>query len=236
MNAAIPRAATVPEWVARWFDELQSLSVASLVEDPRTTAVFSTDMVVGFCEEGALSSERVGALRQPVRDLFLICYEFGVRDFVLLQDTHHPQTPEFEAWPVHCVANTKESQTVDALSSLPFADQFTLFEKNSLAPYQNTAFDAWLDKHPDLRTAIVAGNCTDLCVYQLAMHLRTRANAMNIHGFQVVVPVNCVDTYDRPADLASVSGAYAHPGEFYHQVFLYHMGLNGIRVVTEISA
>jgi nicotinamidase-related amidase len=159
-----------------------------------------------------------------------------VRDFVLTQDTHHPETPEFEAWPPHCIIDTVESETVSSLSSLPFANLFTIFPKNSLSPAIDTGFDAWLDERPGLRTAIVAGNCTDLCVYQLAMHLRMRANALNVHDFAVIVPADCSDTYDLPPEAAAVAGAYGHPGEFYHQVFLHHMGLNGIRVVRSITA
>ena len=98
-----------------------------------------------------------------------------------------------------------------------------------------TGFDAWLDANGDVETAIVVGDCTDLCVYQLAMHLRVRANALNRTPFEVVVPVNAVDTYVLPAEQAAAVGAFAHPGEFFHQVFLYHMALNGIRVVQALT-
>ena len=91
------------------------------------------------------------------------------------------------------------------------------------------------DAHPELRTAIVVGDCTDLCTYSLAMHLRLRANALNVASFDVIVPANAVDTYDLPPDLARASGAFAHPGDFFHQVFLYHMALNGIHVVSELT-
>jgi hypothetical protein len=80
----------------------------------------------------------------------------------------------------------------------------------------------------------VVGNCTDLCVYQLAMHLRVRHNARNVPGVSVIVPANAVDTYDLPVETASAIGAMPHPGDFFHQVFLYHMALNGIQVVREL--
>ena len=108
-------------------------------------------------------------------DLFQRAHALGLRHFVLTQDTHHPETPEFEAWPVHCVRGTDEAETIPGLQALPFANLFTVIEKNSLHPGVETEFDAWLDAHPALRTAIVVGNCTDLCVYQLAMHLRLRS-------------------------------------------------------------
>jgi nicotinamidase-related amidase len=136
---------------------------------------------------------------------------------------------------VHCVAGTDESETIPELAELPFHDLFTVIPKNSLAPGHGTIFDLWLDAHPDLRTAIVVGDCTDLCTYSLAMHLRLRANALNISDFEVIVPENAVDTYDLPPDAARAIGAFPHPGDFFHQLFLYHMALNGIRVVRELT-
>lgn len=223
-----------PAFVADWYRELRPQPIAALVADPATVAVFSSDMIVGFCDRGSLASARVDALTEPVVDLFRRAHALGVPHFVLLQDTHHPETPEFGAWPVHCVRGTEEAETVPELKGLPFSDRFVVIEKNSLNPAIGTGFDRWLDEHPELRTAIVVGNCTDLCTYQLAMHLRLRANAGNVPGFEVVVPANAVDTYDVPPD-SPPGGPMPHPGDFFHQVFLYHLALNGIRVVRELT-
>jgi len=226
--------AEIPSWIAGWYAGIEPRRFEDLVPEAGRAAVFSTDMTVGFCKKGALASERVGALAEPVAGLFRLAYERGVRRFVLTQDTHDPKTPEFDAWPVHCLRGTEESETIPELRELPFAGEFVIFEKNGLSPQDGTGFDAWLDANGDLTTAIVVGDCTDLCVYQLAMHLRVRANALNRAPFEVVVPVNAVDTYDLPAEQAAAVGAFAHPGEFFHQVFLYHMALNGIRVVRAL--
>jgi nicotinamidase-related amidase len=227
--------AAAPAFVADWFESLRPQPFSTAVPDPARAAVFSTDMTVGFCSKGPLASARVGALAEPVTRLFKRAYERGVRRFVLTQDTHDPQTPEFAAWPVHCVRGTEEAETIPELTGLPFARDFVIFEKNSLSPHDGTGFDAWLDANDDLTTAIVAGDCTDLCVHQLAMHLRLRANALNRAPFDVIVPANAVDTYDLPPERAVEIGAFAHPGDFFHQVFLYHMALNGIRVVRELT-
>ena len=34
---------------------------------------------------------------------------------------------------------------------------------------------------------------------------------------------------------ANAIGAFPHPGDFFHQVFLYHMALNGIQVVRALT-
>ena len=181
MSAANPLTlpTQVPAFVTDWLAQLQPLALADVI-DPATTGIFCTDMIVGFCDHGNLASERVGALTEPVVDLVQRAFDLGVQHFVFTQDTHDPQAPEFDAWPIHCVVGTDEAEMIPELKALPFAEQFTIVEKNSLHPGLESAFDPWLDAHPELRTAIVVGNCTDLCVYQLAMHVRLRHNARNI--------------------------------------------------------
>jgi nicotinamidase-related amidase len=231
---AVAPSAQIPAFVAEWYAQLQPTPLADIVSDPTTAAVFSSDMIVGFCDSGNLASPRVDAITEPVVDLFRRAHDLGVRHFVLTQDTHDPQVPEFDAWPVHCVRGTPEAEMIPELKGLPFADLFTVVEKNSLHPAVETAFDPWLDAHPELRTAIVVGDCTDLCVYQLALHLRVKHNARNVAGVTVLVPANAVDTYDLPEDAAHAIGAMPHPGDFFHQTFLYHMALNGIHVVSAL--
>jgi nicotinamidase-related amidase len=234
-SLSLPIGVTViPDWIAEWFTALDPRPLRDIAADPRSVAIFSADMVIGFCDSGNLASPRIDALTEPVVKLFTSSHEIGVRDFVLLQDTHDPDTPEFAAWPVHCVAGTDESETVPEIKQLPFSKDFTVIPKNALGPGFGTNFDEWLATHDQITTAIVVGDCTDLCTYNLAMYLRMRANAYNITGFEVIVPANAVDTYDLPPDLAGVSGAFAHPGDFFHQVFLYHMALNGIQIVSEL--
>ncbi len=223
-----------PGFVQRWLATLPEGELARLAPDPAATAVFSADMINGFVHDGALSSPRVNAIIKPVVDVFQAAWEHGVREFVLLQDTHDPETSEFRAYPPHCIASTPESVTIPELARLPGSDFFTIIPKNSLNPAIETAFDRWLDDHPDINTAVVVGNCTDLCVYQLAMHLRMRANALNLATFDVIVPATAVQTFDIPETSETIAGQ-AHPGDFFHDVFLYHMAANGIRIVASIA-
>jgi nicotinamidase-related amidase len=234
ISGTLSAPVAAPAFIADWFARLQPRPMAEVV-DPARTALFCTDMTVGFCDRGNLSSPRIDALTSPVVDLFQRAYDLGVRHFVLPQDTHHPQATEFQTWPPHCVRGTEEAETIPELKALPFAELFTVIEKNSLHPAIGTSFDSWLDAHPELRTAIVSGDCTDLCVYQLAMHLRLRHDAHNVAGMRVIVPADAVNTFDLPAEAAKTLNAMPHPGDFFHQVFLYHMALNGIEVVRALT-
>lgn len=223
-----------PPFVQQWLATLQISRLDTIAKDPSTTAIFSADMINGFLHFGPLASERVRRLALPVESLFRAAWEHGVRDFVLCQDTHHPHTPEFEAYPPHCLDDSPESDTIPELASLPFADAFTVVEKNSLSPSIATALEDWLNMNRQVTTAIVVGDCTDLCTYQLAMYLRMRANALNIGGYSVIVPMNAVDTVDIP-HTDDHSASNAHPADFFHTVFLYHMAQNGIQVVISIA-
>lgn len=224
----------VPPFVTEWRATLRPLSLRALAPDPTAVAVFSADMINGFVHHGPLSSQRVRDIAEPVASLFRRAWDHGVREFVLLQDTHSPATPEFRSYPPHCLAGTSESQTIPELATLDFADAFTIVEKNALPPDIGTGFDKWLDHHPGITTAIVVGNCTDLCTYSLAMRLRLRANALNLPEVRVVVPVDCVDTFDIPWSIGENPGM-AHPGDFFHEVFLYHMAQNGVEIVSTIA-
>ena len=107
------------EHVDHWFKELPVFFIDRELAYPEQTAVFSADMVVGFCSQGSLASPRVASLVPKVVELFQRAYSAGVRKFVLAQDTHHEDAPEFRSFPPHCVRGTEESQTIPELSALP---------------------------------------------------------------------------------------------------------------------
>lgn len=222
------------EHVENWYNRLEPASLDELIgDDPTKVAIFCVDVIVGFCHEGNLASPRVAGIIQPIADLFTAAYERGVRHFVLPQDTHAPDAVEFGQYARHCVADTRESETVPELLALPFANEYTILPKNSISSTIGTGLDPWLSAHPEVECCIVVGDCSDLCTYQLAMHLRLQANAGQIQR-RVVVPENTVQTYDLPLDVARQIGAFPHPGDFYHVVFLHHLAQNGVEVVREL--
>ncbi|HEY7418293.1 MAG TPA: isochorismatase family protein, partial [Ktedonobacteraceae bacterium] len=142
---------------------------------------------------------------------------------------------EFAAYPPHCQEGTGEARTIPELAALPFAHLFEIVSKNSLSAFIHTDLESRLDAHRDLHTAVVVGNCTDLCVYSMAMHLRLYANAHDLN-MRIIVPENAVQTYDMPIATAREVGAMPHNGNILHLLFLYHMRLNGIEVVRAIEA
>ena len=80
----------------------------------------------------------------------------------------------------------------------------------------------------------MVGDCTDICVYQLALFLKVRPILKN-ESSEVIVPANCVDTYDIPQEMYEKDRIPPHPGELIHRIFLYHMHLNGIRIYYKVE-
>jgi len=110
-----------------------------------------------------------------------------------------------------------------------------LIEKNSISSAIHTGLDDWLNAHSEVNTFFVVGDCTDLCLYQLAMHLRLRANALQLAGARVIVPENCAQTYDTPVKAALKLGIPAHDGDLLHAIFLHNMWTNGVEVVKRVT-
>jgi nicotinamidase-related amidase len=223
-------------WLADWYARLKAVPFAAAVGDAKRTAVLSVDLIEGFAHEGPLSSPRVAGIVPATTRLFQQAGAAGVRHFVLTQDCHTEDAPEFSSFGRHCSCDSKEAQTVAELLALPISDRFVIMRKNSISSSLGTALDAWLNTHHrDVDTFLVVGDCTDLCTYQLAMYLRLRANAHSYHQ-RVIVPADCVETFDLPVNTATTPGALPHDGDLMHTLFLYHMALNGVEVYASITA
>jgi nicotinamidase-related amidase len=216
-----------------WIENLPDVELKSVLDQPERAAIVSVDVINGFCTMGPLASQRINTIVEPITHLFTQAWKLGLRHIVLSQDTHEPDAVEFGAWPRHCVRGTPEAETVAAIKGLPFFDQIVVLEKNSISTGLNAGFIQWLNAHPQVDTFIVVGDCTDLCVYQLAMHLRLDANARQLQR-RVIVPENAVDTYNRSVKTARSEGGLPHAADLHHAFFLYHMALNGIEVVSEL--
>ena len=235
-DAFIQHSKPFVQWMLDWKTNLKSLSLSTLTQpDPKTVGIASVDVIEGFCTVGPLSSPRVNNIVEPITRLFTQAWEQGVRDIALPQDTHPADAVEFAQYGAHCVRGTVESQTVTAFKALPFFNQLAIQEKNSINSGVNAAFVEWVKARPHITNWIVVGDCTDLCTYQLAMYLRTSSNENQRRGVRVILPVDCVDTYDLPVETAQQIGATPHDAELLHLVFLYHMMLNGIEVFTHIT-
>ena len=225
------------DWLDRWYVGLVSMSMSDLAREaggPENVAVVCADLSICFAKVGPLASERVGSIVEPVVRLFRLAHSHGVRLFVLPQDAHPADSPQFQAWGEHCEEGSEGARTVPELRELPFADLFRVIPKRNLNPGLVPAFVEWLDEHSKVKRFVVVGDCTDLCIYQLATYLRLRANQFGL-DYEVLVPEDCVDTFDLSEKKAEEIGTLPHDGELMHRLFLYHMAINDIRIVSRLT-
>ena len=202
------------------YDILSSLPALPLDELPcDKTALVIIDMINGFAREGTLQSPRVEALIPSIAALSKEC---GSREIARLAfaDNHTQASPEFDSYPAHCLAGTSESEIVDELKSI---GGYQLIPKNSTNGFLEDEFSQWIKHNSHIRNFIVAGDCTDICIQQFAVTLKTWFNMKN-EPSRIVVPINLVDTYDlglHDADLLNVS-------------VLFSMQVSGIELVSHI--
>lgn len=236
-STLVQRAAPYLNFVESWLEDLPIGSIDEIVATaggPDRVAIVSVDLIVGFCHHGALSSPRVAGLLEPVADLMTLARDAGIKSIVLTQDTHRSDAQEFASYPPHCIVGTEEAETAPELRALPFADSFEIVEKNSISSTIAPGWDHWEQQHGPFTTWIIVGDCTDLCVYHAAMALKLRSLSEH-RGERVIVPADCVQTYDLPVEAALAAGAQPHDGDLLHAVFLHSMGLNGVEVVATVT-
>lgn len=224
------------KYLKEWADGLSAVRMEEIIKQaggPEKVAVISVDVIEGFCRVGPLSSERVESIISPIVRVFKRAHQLGVENIALPQDAHDPEAEEFGAYPPHCVKGTKEAETVREFKELPFFDKMKVFPKNSINALHAPGLEEWL-LEKDLKRIIVLGDCTDLCTYQLAMQARLLANSKDL-DWEVIVPADAVDTYDMPVDKAKEVGAVPHPANLMHVIFLYHMMLNGVKIVNRVE-
>ena len=166
--------------------------------------LFVVDMINGFIKEGAMHDEKIMSI---VPDIIELCRTH--EDCYFIQDTHEKDAIEFKSFPLHCVKDTSESEIIDELK--PYVKE--TIQKNSTNTFHV------LDKKmlEDYDSFVIVGCCSDICVMQFALSLKTYLNQMNMDK-KVCVPLNCIATYDAPL----------HSAEEYHKMALNIMAQSGI--------
>lgn len=229
------KSATFLDYLENWLGNLPTLDLEEVVSEPKKSAIISADMINAFLYEGPLSSPRVATIDEPINKLMSAAWDRGVHEILLVQDAHHEESPQLNAYGEHALAGTEAAEPTDLIKSLPFYDQLTTIYKDSIHPALNNEFDDWIDKRDHIKTFIAVGNVTDLCLYNLALYLRFRANAYHKER-RVIVPENCVQTWHLSVEEAEDLPAMPHHGDMLHATFLYHLALNGVEVVKEIKS
>ena len=94
------------------FEKLPEIELNSLPAEE--TALIMVDMINGFTREGALKSSRVEGLIPEISRLSRRCESLQIKKLAFA-DCHTEGSPEFEAYPTHCLKGTYERKIVDEI-------------------------------------------------------------------------------------------------------------------------
>ncbi len=197
--------------------ELPQMNASELV--PEKTALIIVDVVNGFIRQGAMASPIIEGIVPNVAKLAGECKKRGI-PVAALADCHKENCAEFASFPPHCLENTAESELVDELKDM---DCF-IIKKNSTNGFHAKEFMHALVGNPSVNTFVVVGDCTDICVMQLCLTLKTWFTAQD-RSSEIIVPVNCVETYDSPE----------HNADFMNVAAYKLMKDSGIKFVSDIK-
>lgn len=199
-------------------DNLENLPVENLDDiDLSKTELFIVDINNGFAKSGALYSPRVEALIKPITN-FTKSISGKVKNIIAFTDCHDENSLELSNYPSHCLISDFESEIVDELKEI---GNIKILPKNST----NGFFVLDDIKFESTENIIIVGDCTDICIYQLAITLKSYFNQHNMNK-NIIIPVNLVDTYDIPN---------IHSAELLNIVFFNSLMQNGIKVVKNIK-
>jgi len=175
------------------------------------------DMLKGFIDEGPLADP---SIRQIVPENIRQIEKFieDKKDVLYFQDAHTPDALEFENYPPHCLKGSKESELIDELKV--YENKMIQVEKNTTNGFFAPVFQTYLKDHPDLEKITVVGCCTDICILNFAVTMKTYCQTIQ-KPITIIVPENAVDTFGLPH----------HDKKTYHESALGMMRGAGIQVV-----
>jgi len=209
------------------------------------------DAGVGFTREGNLADPThmvpmVKAIDGVWRELDS---SIGSRLHTLaFLDTHEPDIPE-PPYPPHCIKGTGEEEMDPALAYLLDTPQVTIVRKDCINGFVGAidretgvnAFCEWVkDNH--LKTLLVCGDCTDICVSDFVVSALSARNhglltaadpntaraayVEAITGLRIAVLVNACETFDAPG---------IHERLAAHHVGLWLMASRGALLVNALT-
>lgn len=184
------------------------------------TALIIVDMINGFAKQGNLMSPRIKDIIPRVVNTTKICENNGFSIIAFL-DAHTIDCIEFQNYPVHCLKGTFESQLIDELKVFK---SIHIIDKNSTNGYMEEKFIEWMKRNNNINNFIVIGNCTDICIMQFVLSLKSHFNKNN-KKVNIFIPTDSVDTFDTDY----------HNGDLMNLIGLYNMKLNGIKIVSTIK-
>lgn len=184
-------------------------------------ALIVVDMINGFVQTGPMADSSINhitAENERLIQMFLADNE----KLILVKDSHSEDSAEFLTFPKHCLQDSAESEFIDPIRK--YASQATIYEKNSTSALFSPGFITDIDTMPELTEIVITGCCTDICIMNLAIPLKTYLDQNNRH-IAIVVPQNAVETFNSDV----------HNREKYNEMAFELMRQSGIDVVKQYT-
>ncbi len=177
------------------------------------------DMVNGFVKKGPMATPYMEKLIPEIDRLIkLFNRPEKNRGVIFIKEAHNKDCIEFGKFPGHCIEGTDEAEIIDEFSQ--YKDDALIFGKNSRSGIFAPGFLDTMEQMKNLKEIVIAGGCTDLCSFDLALPLTNYFDQEN-RNVQIVFPKNANDTYDAPN----------HNRDEYNEMAYKLMRQEGIQIV-----
>ena len=152
------------------------------------------DMIRGFIEQGPLSDPAISII---IDDNVELIKDFTRRGqaVIAFRDAHGTDASEFANYPPHCLKGSMESAFVDAIGV--FEDQMLVIDKDTTNGFHTPEFQSFIKSEPSFERIIISGCCTDICILQFALTLKTYLQTMK-YTTEVSVFQDAIETFDAP--------------------------------------
>ena len=202
------------------YDSMENLPDLKIKQlESEKTAVVFVDIINGFISEGTLHDKRIGRIIPEAVKLLKYANLAGMKSLAFA-DCHRESAAEFSAFPPHCISGSHESEIADELKNI---GGYLLIEKNSTNGFHAPGFQQFI-KSCGKENFIVCGDCTDICVMNFCLTLKTYFD-QNDKKCKIAVPVNITETFD----------GNGHYSEFMNKSALCFMRNAGIELFGGID-
>ncbi|KAJ3675403.1 hypothetical protein LUZ60_004445 [Juncus effusus] len=225
------------------FDFDPDLVLSREIEAGRPVGLVIVDVVNGFCTVGAGNLAPVEPneqIEKMVRESARLAKLFSENKWPIFAflDTHFPDKPE-HPYPPHCIIGSGEEKLVPDLEWLEKDPNATLKMKHCIDGFLSCSesdgsntFADWIHKF-QIKTVLVVGICTDICVLDFACSTLSARNIGRVPPLEnlIIYSDGCA-TFDLPGN---IKGALPHPQDLMHHMGLYMAKGRGAKIVNNVS-
>lgn len=202
------------------YDALKQVPPLKIVDLPKDrSALLVVDVINGFLKEGQMAAPTMMKMVPSLVEVITKAQDLSWKT-IAFADAHDANAQEFAVFPPHCLKNTEESQLINEIKDL-LNDK--VIEKNSTNGFFAPKFQGWIKDNPQIDHFVLVGDCTDICVLQLALSLKQWFNESN-QPSRIIISMKDVDTFS----------AGVHDDRLMNVLALYLLQSSGIELAQEL--